>query len=66
MKMADHTKFHEKWEHLQKKLGLVLSLAHYDTWISVDTDYTKQIDEAIKALNSLKSKNLYLNIKDIR
>jgi hypothetical protein len=57
-KIADHEKFHDKWENLQKKMGIVLSLAHDDPWVTVDRQYKQSIDDAINALKSLYPESL--------
>ncbi len=58
MKIADHSKFHAKWENLQHKIGAILAMAHCDPWVSVDSQYEIAIQDAKKALELLRCKKL--------
>ena len=58
MKISEVNTFHGRWEDLQKVLGKVLSLAHTESWVSVDTDYKRALEEAKEALDNLSVKSL--------
>ncbi len=58
MKIADHPKFHTKWEDLQKRLGTLLSLAHEDPWVMVQGNYNRAIDNVKQAVELLRDKKL--------
>jgi len=53
-KLADHRKFHERWERLQNELSIVLSVAHEESWVRVSHEYEAAIDCAIDKLKSLR------------